>query len=212
MNWPSRLAAVAVVPILLGEGFGISNRGFPVSVRHDNHQHQQLGYQEVRNSGGVVALFHRSRNSALDDKDDEATLPPLPDWAVSNVLVPPGDVNDDELEILYLGTDDFVSLELENDKTIPEFFCATVVYEDPDDDVRYHVEPRMGVIEPNGGICEVTVHPIFDEGDDTDAAPADLTPEEQILLKTPPSPAWLVISTEERQWHYKLDSSATDEL
>lgn len=215
MNWQSLLAAVAVIPILLGEGFGISNCGVPALFRCDSIQQQRfMLHQQVHTSAGLVALFHRSHDSALDeddDVDDEAALPPLPDWAGSNLVVPPSDVSDDELEILYLGIDDFVSLELENEKAIPEFFCATVVYEDPDDVARYHVEPRMGTIEPNGGICEVTVHPILDEGDDDDAAPAGLTPQQQ-PFKPPPSPAWLIISTEERQWHYKLDSSATDEL
>jgi hypothetical protein len=208
MTFPLLLVAVAVVPILHGDGFAINIPAIPISFRRDDGQLFRY-QQESRSNGDVVALFHRSHDSALGETDDhynENPLPPLPSWAVSNVIVPPSDDKFHEVEILYLGSDDFVSLELENDKAMPELFCATVVYEDPNDVVRYHVEPRMGTIEPNGGLCEVTVQPIQDEDD-----VADLT-QQQEQLKALPSPAWLIISTEESQWYYKLENSPTDEI
>ena len=134
------------------------------------------------------ALFHQSH----DDDNltfDEATLPP---WA-SN-LKPPRQT-DIVLEILFLDNDDFVSVELENEDATPETFCATVVYEDREEasQPRYFGEPRMGTIEPNGGLQEVTVMPIFDEdsGDDSPYVHQ--------------GNAWLVVSTEKGQWYYKLE-------
>lgn len=136
------------------------------------------------------ALFHQSH----DDDNltfDEATLPP---WA-SN-LKPPRKT-DDELAILFLDNDDFVSVELENEDATPETFCATVVYEDHEEvsRPRYFVEPRMGTIEPDGGLQEVTVMPIFDEdsGDDS--------------RHVHQGSAWLVVSTEKGHWYYKLEPS-----
>ena len=133
-------------------------------------------------------LFHQSH----DDDNltfDEATLPP---WA-SN-LKPPT-ITDDELEILFLDNDDFVSVELENEDATPETFCATVVYENHEEasHPRYFVEPRMGTIEPNGGLQQVTVMPIFDEDSVDDSRHVHQ------------GNAWLVVSTQNDQWYYKLE-------
>lgn len=133
------------------------------------------------------ALFHQSSVSEYDETD-------FPEWASD--VAPPEE--DGELEILYVGTDDFASFELENGNATPETFCATVVYEEKDAEPRFFVEPRMGTIEPNGGSLEVTVKHIEDEDADGDS-----------LQEVPD--AWLVISTEKERWHYKLEDLVTTE-
>lgn len=162
-------------PILTCEAFVIGTPTFHIASRYADR----------------AALFHQSH----DDDNlifDEATLPL---WAANPK--PPTENVEDELEILLLGNDDFVSVELENESAVPEIFCATVVYENNEEAAqpRYFVEPRMGTIDPNGGLCEVTVMPIFDE---------DAGHDPQHVHK---GKAWLVVSTEKGQWYYTIERS-----
>jgi hypothetical protein len=123
--------------------------------------------------------------------DDAFKTDDLPEWAIANQC-PPSD--NTEVEILFLGSDDFVSMELENEESTAITFCATVVYEDASAEPQFLVEPRIGTIEPNGGTLEVTVKPIVDE---------DADEEQSSLVPT----CWLVISSETDTWHYKLEAS-----
>ena len=88
---------------------------------------------------------------------DDSKVPP---WA-ANIKPPDQEI----LETLYLEHDDFVSVELENESDVVENFYATVLYANADEASRprYHVEPCMGTITPNGGLQEVSVMPILDE-------------------------------------------------
>jgi hypothetical protein len=132
-------------------------------------------------------LFHSVDDNAFKTDD-------LPEWATANQR-PPSDKS--EVQILFLESDDFVSMELENEESTAITFCATVVYEDASTEPQFLVEPRIGTIESKGGTVEVTVKPIVDE----DAAADNLSS----LLPT----CWLVISTETDAWYYKLEVSTT---
>lgn len=129
----------------------------------------------------------RLSHSPLPDEEVE-----LPDWAT---LSPPSDA--DTIDELILGSDDFVSIDLENEESTPERISASVVYQDGSvaaDESLFLVEPRLATIEPNGGTLEVTVTPIADE--DKDGA-----------FHIPK--CWLVLTTEAGEtWYYRLIQNA----
>jgi hypothetical protein len=144
-----------------------------------------LNRYNIRTIESCTNRFHQVH----DDPNVEFSLPI---WA-SGLMQPPDKVI---LDALYLGDDDFVSVELENDSDIPQEFCVDVVYQDPTSSPKYFVDPRMGVIEPNGGQTILSVMPILDE-------------DNQLSSKSYASSnhcdAWLVVVTPNDRWYYKLE-------
>lgn len=130
--------------------------------------------------------FSRSTPSYLAHSFQEEEEFELPDWAA---LDPPCDT--DSVEELFLGEDDFVSLDLENSESSSQRICASVVYQDPAIiEPLFWVEPRLATVEANGGTLEVTVKSIENEDED-----------DAFRIPT----CWLLLTTEAGEaWYYKL--------
>jgi hypothetical protein len=143
----------------------------------------------VKSLRKCIRCFHQ-----IHDDLNTGLSPSLPNWATA-AMKPPDDII---LDCLYLGDDEFVSVEIENDSDMPQEFYVDVVYQDPTSSPKFYVDPQMGVIEPNGGQTLLTVMPILDEDEQVSSKPRTATCHSDV---------WLVVVTASDRWYYKLEST-----